>query len=126
MGMMLLAKREGCRRAPSPAATRKGPELNPQEALNSIKCGNIRFAGGHPQAPCRAGDRRREMLTGQQPIAAILGARHDLEKFKVPIFEEKHLYKIDSRRLFENSNPVGAGLRVCLISLCSGGSAKQR
>jgi carbonic anhydrase len=46
--------------------------MNPQEALNSIKNGNFRYANGKSQAPRREKDRRRETLTGQQPLAAVL------------------------------------------------------
>ncbi len=46
--------------------------MNPQEALNIIKNGNFRFSSGKPQSPRREKDRRRETLTTQQPIAAIL------------------------------------------------------
>jgi len=46
--------------------------MNPQEALNCIKNGNLRFASGKPQAPRRGEDRRRETLTTQQPLAAVL------------------------------------------------------
>ncbi len=46
--------------------------MNPQEALNSIKNGNLRFASGKPQAPRRGEERRRETLMIQQPVAAVL------------------------------------------------------
>jgi carbonic anhydrase len=46
--------------------------MNPQEALNSLKNGNLRFASGKPRAPRRGEDRRRETLTAQQPLAAVL------------------------------------------------------
>ena len=57
-------------RAASPARLR--PE-NPDEALTRLMDGNARFVSGEAEAPRRSLDRVRELSSGQQPYAAILG-----------------------------------------------------
>ncbi|HEY3344220.1 MAG TPA: carbonic anhydrase [Anaerolineaceae bacterium] len=46
--------------------------MDAQESLNSLKNGNFRFVHGHPQHPRQQSDRREAVLSGQNPIAAIL------------------------------------------------------
>lgn len=57
-------------RAASPARLR--PE-NPDESLTRLMDGNARFVSGEAEAPRRSLDRVRELSSGQQPYAAILG-----------------------------------------------------
>jgi carbonic anhydrase len=43
------------------------------EALERLKKGNERFRKGRPEGPGRDDSRRRELIEGQSPFAAILG-----------------------------------------------------
>jgi carbonic anhydrase len=46
--------------------------MTADEALQTLKEGNRRFAGGHPANPRRDPGRRSELVSGQHPFAAVL------------------------------------------------------
>jgi carbonic anhydrase len=48
-------------------------KMNGDEALRRLLAGNERFQRGEPEHPRQDGRRRRELLAGQHPFAAILG-----------------------------------------------------
>jgi carbonic anhydrase len=46
---------------------------NPEEALHRLIVGNERFASGHPLHPDQSPERRKDLVEGQHPWAAVLG-----------------------------------------------------
>ena len=48
------------------------PRISPQAALNQLLAGNARFVRGETNGEHRGPQRRKELLAGQHPIAAIL------------------------------------------------------
>lgn len=71
-----LSSVAACHLSPAGAAqTGSGPtaDMSPQEALEFLKAGNVRFAAGKTAEPNRDIDRLRQVAPRQSPFAAFLG-----------------------------------------------------
>lgn len=71
-GALALAGRSSHATAAEPAASGDSPKT-PQAALEELRAGNARFAGGEVLQPRRELDRLKQLGEGQKPYAAVLG-----------------------------------------------------